>query len=224
MWELKFRYCLVEVGFRYIDDLNRYSMWVINISRKDNLLSCSFSIGNCTDDLIEFTWSSSVRTSSWWTQRMNESSTSLRDVDDSFILNDGFSDVHSYTISPKYSMYMLASTGDSSDPIVNPSFNRYMSDPILKYVVSTQNVNISIRLSTEIQVRSSSEGSATKEDNCPNILSDRNYQISSQKFRQKYICIYLCIYAYIYICKDCRVTGIPTEWTGLRIILKRCSL
>ena len=32
------------VGFQYMDDLNPCSVQVINTSRKDNLLSCSFSI------------------------------------------------------------------------------------------------------------------------------------------------------------------------------------
>ena len=53
-------YSLVKVGFRYTDVLNPWSVQVINTSRKDNLLSCSFSIGNCIDIWIEFTWSISA--------------------------------------------------------------------------------------------------------------------------------------------------------------------
>ena len=42
---------------------------------------------------------------------------------------DGFSDVDPNGISSKYSMYMLANTGDNSVPIASPSC-RYMHDPI----------------------------------------------------------------------------------------------
>ena len=45
----------MKVGLRYTDDLNPCSVCVINTSRKGNLLSCSFSIVNCTDGRIEFT-------------------------------------------------------------------------------------------------------------------------------------------------------------------------
>ena len=45
---------------------------------------------------------------------------------------DRFSDVDSNTISLKYSMYMLANTGDNSEPIASPSSYRYISDPIPK--------------------------------------------------------------------------------------------
>ena len=148
-WESKLRYFPVKVGLRYTDDLNPCSVRVT--SRKGNLLSCSFSIVNCIDGRIEFTWSSNIWTSSWWGQRMNVSSTYLSHI-------DGFSDVDPNAISSKYSM--LANTGDNSEPIASPSSCRYISDPIPKSVVSTQKVNISIRLSIGIQVRSSSKRSA----------------------------------------------------------------
>ena len=45
-WELKFKYCPVKVGFQYTDDQNLCSVRV-DTSRKDYLLSCSFSIVNC---------------------------------------------------------------------------------------------------------------------------------------------------------------------------------
>ena len=45
----------MKVGLRYTDDLNPCSVRVTNTSRKDNLLSCSFSIMNCIDGRIEFT-------------------------------------------------------------------------------------------------------------------------------------------------------------------------
>ena len=76
-WELKLRYCSVKVGLRYTDDLNPCSVCVTNISRKGNLLSCSFSIVNCIDGRVEFTWSSNIWTSSYWGQRMNVSSTRI---------------------------------------------------------------------------------------------------------------------------------------------------
>ena len=44
---------------------------------------------------------------------------------------DGFDDVDPNAISSKYSMCMLANTGDNSDPIASPSC-WYISDPILK--------------------------------------------------------------------------------------------
>ena len=34
----------MKVGFQYTDELNPCSVQIINTSRKDNLLSCSFSI------------------------------------------------------------------------------------------------------------------------------------------------------------------------------------
>ena len=43
----------------------------------------------------------------------------------------GFSDVDPNVIASKYSMYMLANTGDDYEPISSPSC-RYISDPILK--------------------------------------------------------------------------------------------
>ena len=64
-WEFKFRYWPVKVGFRQTYDLNPCSVKVINTSWKDNLLSSSFTIVNYIDGLIEFTWSSGVRMSSW---------------------------------------------------------------------------------------------------------------------------------------------------------------
>ena len=42
---------------------------------------------------------------------------------------DGFSDVDPNAISSRYSMYMLANTGDNGQPIASPSF-QYISDPI----------------------------------------------------------------------------------------------
>ena len=114
-WELKLRYSPVKVSLRYTDDLNPCSVRVTNTSRKGNLLSCSFSIVNCIDNLIEFTWSSNIWTSSWWGQRVNLPTTYL-----SYI--DGFSDVDPNVISSKYSMYTLANTGDNGEPIASPFF------------------------------------------------------------------------------------------------------
>ena len=108
-WELKLRYCLVKVGLRYTDDLNPCSVCVTNPLRRSNLLSCSFSIVNCIDGWIEFTWSSNVWTFSWWGQRMNVSSIYLSHI-------NGFSDIDPNAISSKYSMYMLANTGDNGKP------------------------------------------------------------------------------------------------------------
>ena len=45
---------------------------------------------------------------------------------------DVFSDVDPNAISSKYSTYMLANTGDNSEPIASPSSCRYISDPISK--------------------------------------------------------------------------------------------
>ena len=101
------------------------ALCVTNTSRKGNLLSCSFSMVNCIDGWIEFTWSSNIWTSSWWGQRMNVSSTYLSHI-------DGFSDVDPNAISSKYSMYKFANTGDNGEPIANPSSCRYISDPISK--------------------------------------------------------------------------------------------
>ena len=56
---------------------------------------------------------------------MNVSSTYLIHIDD-------FSDVDPKAISSKYSMYMLAITGDNSDTKASLSSCQYMSDPILK--------------------------------------------------------------------------------------------
>ena len=42
---------------------------------------------------------------------------------------DGFRDVDPNAISSKYSMYMLADTGDNDEPDANPSSCRYISDP-----------------------------------------------------------------------------------------------
>ena len=124
-------------------------------ARKDNLLSRSFSIRNCIDGWIEFTWSISAWTSFWWGQRRNVSSTYLSHI-------DGFSDVELKAISLKSSMYTLANTRDNGDPIARFSSCWYMSGSIPKYVVFTQKINISIRLSTGIQVHSSSEGYVAK--------------------------------------------------------------
>ena len=65
-----------------------------------------FFIVNCIDGRIDFTWSSKIWTSSWWGQRMNVSSTYLSHV-------DVFTDVDPYAITSKYSLYMLANTGDN---------------------------------------------------------------------------------------------------------------
>ena len=46
--------------------------------------------------------------------------------------NDDFSDIDPNAISSKYFMYTLASAGDNSDPIANPSSCQYTSDSILK--------------------------------------------------------------------------------------------
>ena len=86
---------------------------------------------------------------------MNVSSTYLSHI-------DGFSDVDPNAISSKYSMYMLANTGDNGELKASPSSCQNISDPIPKLVVSTQKVNISTRLSIGIQVRSSSKGSAAR--------------------------------------------------------------
>ena len=48
---------------------------------------------------------------------------------------DGFSDVDPNDISSKYSMYMLANTGDNGEPIASPSY-RYISDPEVVYLHS----------------------------------------------------------------------------------------
>ena len=45
----------MKVGLRYTDDLNPCSMRVTNTSRKSNLLSCPFSIVNCSGGRIELT-------------------------------------------------------------------------------------------------------------------------------------------------------------------------
>ena len=42
----------MKVGFRYTDDLNPWSLRGTNTSRKDNLLSCSFSIVNRASDKV----------------------------------------------------------------------------------------------------------------------------------------------------------------------------
>ena len=45
---------------------------------------------------------------------------------------NGVSDVDPNAISSKYSMYMLANTGDNGESIASPSSCRYISDPIPK--------------------------------------------------------------------------------------------
>ena len=124
-WELKLRYFPVMVGLWYTDDLNLCSGHVTYTSRKGNLLSCSFSILNCVEYQIEFTWSSNSLISSQWRQRTNVSSTYLSH-------NNGFSDVDTNAISSKYSMYMLANSGENGSPIASPSYCQYTSDPIPK--------------------------------------------------------------------------------------------
>ena len=56
---------------------------------------------------------------------MNVSSTYLSHI-------DGFSEVDPNAISSKYSMYMLANTGNNGEPIISPFSCCYISDPILK--------------------------------------------------------------------------------------------
>ena len=124
-WEWKFRYRPVNVAFRYTDDLNHCSERVISISRKENLLICFFSIVNWINDRIEFTLSSSILTSSWWSQSMKVSSTYLNH-------NYGFSDIDDNAFSSKYSMYMFTSTDVNGEPIASFSSYRYISDPIPK--------------------------------------------------------------------------------------------
>ena len=56
---------------------------------------------------------------------MNVSSTYLSHI-------DGFNDVDHITISSKYSMYMLANTGDNAEPKDSSPSCQYISDPIPK--------------------------------------------------------------------------------------------
>ena len=56
--------------------------------------------------------------------------------------NDSFSGVDPNGICWKYSMCMMANTGDNGDPIVIPSSSRYISDTILKKVVSTRSQHL----------------------------------------------------------------------------------
>ena len=144
---LKLSYCPVKSLFRYTDVLNPWSEWVINISRKDNLWSCYFSIVNCRDGWIEFICSICAWTSSLWDQRRNVPSTYPSHI-------DGFSDEDINVISSKYSINKLANNGDNRDPIA-----RRLLAVICQTPFSTQKVNISIRLSW---VSSSSEGSVPK--------------------------------------------------------------
>ena len=58
---------------------------------------------------------------------------------------DGFCHVDSNAISSKYSMYTLTNTGDNGERIASPCSCRYISDPIPKYVVSTQKDGIPLR-------------------------------------------------------------------------------
>ena len=83
-WELKLRYSPVKVDLWYTDLLNSCSVHVSNTLKKYNLLSYSFSIVNCIDDQIEFTWSSNVWKFFWWGQRMNVSSMYLSHIDGFF--------------------------------------------------------------------------------------------------------------------------------------------
>ena len=46
--------------------------------------------------------------------------------------HDGIGDVDPNAISSKYSIYMLANTGDNGEPRASPSSFRYISDPIPK--------------------------------------------------------------------------------------------
>ena len=101
------------------------ALCAILIYRRDNLLSCSFFIVNCIDGLIEFHWSTCVRTSSWWVQRMNISSTYLSH-------HDGFCDVDPNLISAKYSMNTSANTGDKQDPIASSPSYLFMLEVMTK--------------------------------------------------------------------------------------------
>lgn len=56
-------------------------------------------------------------------------------------------------------MYIITIPGSNGEPIAKPSFYWCMLDTNLKNVVYTQNVNIFIRLSVGMLVRSSREGS-----------------------------------------------------------------
>ena len=56
---------------------------------------------------------------------MNVSSTYLCHIDSS-------SDLDPNAVLSKYSIYMLANSGDNGEAIANPSFCRYISDPIQK--------------------------------------------------------------------------------------------
>ena len=74
--------------------------------------------------------------------------------------NDDFSDVDPNTISLKYSVYIFTNTGDNGQTYSQSFLLVYVSNPFLKSVISTQKVNISIRLSIRMLVCSSSKGSA----------------------------------------------------------------
>ena len=52
-------HCPVKVGFWNTDVLNLWSAQVINTSRKEDLLSCPFSIVNCINGWIISAWTSS---------------------------------------------------------------------------------------------------------------------------------------------------------------------
>ena len=102
-----------------MDDLNPYSMQVICTSRKDDLLSCSFSIVNCIDDWIKFTWSSSIWTSSWWGQRMNVSFMYLShniwyDSENKYLISCWRHEVYK---SQKFSLYCLVRTHGAVDKV-----------------------------------------------------------------------------------------------------------
>ena len=144
-WELKLRYCPVNAGLRYTDVLNPRS-------GNGSVLLLSFSIVNCIEGLIEFTWSSRIWTSSRCGQSMKVSSTYLNHI-------VSFRDIDSNAISSKFSIYIFTIAGDNGEPIAKPSSCWYMCDPILKCVVCVQKVNISIKWSIGKLVRSSRDES-----------------------------------------------------------------
>ena len=150
--ELKLRYCLVNVGLQYTDVMNPCSVQDIRTSGNGSVLLLSFSIVNCIEGLIEFTWSSRIWTFYWCGQSMKVSYTYLNHI-------VGFRDIDSNAISSKYSMYIyspllviMTSSLLSPHPVD-------ICDPILKGVVCVQRVNISIRLSIGILVHSSRDES-----------------------------------------------------------------
>lgn len=81
-----------------------------------------FSIVNCMEDL-EFTWSSSICTLSWWSQSMKVSSTYPNHM-------VGFSSDISKSHLIKVFIYRFVITGDNGSPTAKPSSCWYMFNPI----------------------------------------------------------------------------------------------